>query len=213
MVRINLLPQKREQRRAAGEGNNNWMYVLLGVVLFQGLALVFVHSAKADELGRALRENQKIQSQIDDIKRQTAAHAEVRDQLKLLRDREEAIQKLQGARSGPTRTLFEVSRILTPGMGPTADRDMLEQLKRDNPGAAPNVNWDPHRLWLTDFVEENHTVKISGRARDGEDVSEFLRRLTLSEYFDGVALLPATKVRDKSGVEVVKWELSAKVKY
>jgi hypothetical protein len=57
-------------------------------------------------------------------------------------------------------------------------------------------------------------VKLSGFARDGEDVSEFLRRLTMSDYFYEVKLLPAGKVIDeKTHLEVVKFELSAKARY
>jgi hypothetical protein len=57
-------------------------------------------------------------------------------------------------------------------------------------------------------------VKIAGLARDGEDVSEFLRRLSLSDYFYDVRLLPASKGMDAATkLELVKFEMSAKVRY
>ena len=57
-------------------------------------------------------------------------------------------------------------------------------------------------------------MKLSGLARDGEDVSEFLRRLTLSDYFYDLRLLPASKERDgETHLELVRFELSAKVRY
>ncbi len=214
MVRINLLPQKREARRSSSEGSQTWLFAILGIVVLEIVILLFVHKAKEDELVKVLAKNDEITASITEIKRQTAAHTEVKAQLKLLRDREEAIAKLQSARTGPTGTLLELTRILTPGGGPTTDRDKLEQLKRDSPASAPNMNWDPRRLWLTSFVEANRTVKIQGLARDGEDVSEFLRRLTLSDYFADVTLLPASRTIDNvTKVELVKFELSAKVKY
>ena len=78
----------------------------------------------------------------------------------------------------------------------------------------PYVNWDPRRLWMTAYKEDNRVVKISGLARDGEDVSEFLRRLSLSDYFYEVKLLPAVKENDKdTKLELVKFEMSAKVRY
>ena len=70
--------------------------------------------------------------------------------------------------------------ILTSGRGPTTDSDKLEQLKRDNPTAVPNPNWDPRRLWLTKYTELDRSVKIEGLARDGEDIAEFMRRLAVS---------------------------------
>jgi type IV pilus assembly protein PilN len=143
-----------------------------------------------------------------------ANHADIKAQLKALRDREEAIAKLESARTGPTAVMLELSHVLTPGRGPTTDRDKMEQLKRDDPGAVPNANWDPRRLWLLTYSEVDRTVKLSGLARDGEDVSEFLRRLTLSDYFYELRLLPAAKTVDsETHLELVKFELSAKVRY
>ena len=103
---------------------------------------------------------------------------------------------------------------LTAGRGPTVERDKLEQLKRDNPSAVPNVNWDPRRLWMTSYKEDNRVVKLVGLARDGEDVSEFLRRLALSDYFYEVRLMPAKKEIDQvTKLELVRFEMSAKVRY
>lgn len=214
MIRINLLPQKRDAARRSSEGGQTWLLVVLGVLLLEAIVLIFVHKAKQDELKRVVQANQKIDAQINDIKRQISNHSEIKAQLKELRDREEAIKKLQAARTGPTETLLEVAKILTTGRGPTTDRDKLEQLKRDNPGAVPNFTWDSRRLWLQSYTENDRKVRIIGQARDAEDVSEFLRRLTLSDYFYEVRLLPASKSFDKDNrLELLKFELSAKVRY
>ena len=128
--------------------------------------------------------------------------------LALLRAREEAITKLQSARSGPTAILMELARILTPGRGPSVDPDRLAQLRRDNPLSVFNPNWDARRLWLTAYTEAQRKLKIDGKARDGEDVSELARRLNLSSYFYDVKLLPATREND-----FVKFSIEAKVRY
>lgn len=219
MIRINLLPQKRATRRkgeaAEGGGESQaWLAVVLGVVLLEVIVLLFVYKTQQDRLTQLQKKNQEIQANVDAIAREISNHADIKAQLKELRDREEAIQKLQSARTGPTATMLELSRIMTPGRGPTVERDKLEQLKRDNPSAVPNANWDPRRLWLTSFKEQDRQVKLIGNARDGEDVSEFLRRLSLSDYFYDVRLLPAKKESDTtSKIELVKFEMSAKVRY
>lgn len=224
MIRINLLPQKKQIRRGradagggADEGGGEsqvWLAFVLGAVLLEVIILLFVYKTKSDQLAQVQKHNTELTGNIDNIKREITKHAEIKTQLKELRDREEAIQKLQGARTGPTATMLELSRIMTPGRGPTVDRDKLEQMKRDNPSAVPNASWDPRRLWLTAYKESDRTVRLGGLARDGEDVSEFLRRLTLSDYFYEVRLLPASKQVDTvTKLELVKYEMSAKVRY
>lgn len=225
MIRINLLPQKKQVRRrggaqqgdaGAGDGGPSqaWFAVVLGVLLLEVIVLLFVYKGKQDDLKAVEKQNDELKASIESIQRDVADHARIKAALKELRDREEAIQKLQAARTGPTATMLELSRILTPGRGPTVDRDKLEQLKRDNPTAVPNANWDARRLWLATYNETDRQVRIAGVARDGEDVSEFLRRLSLSDYFHEVRLLPAAKGVDATTkLELVRFEMSAKVRY
>ena len=216
MVRVNLLPDKRQhgRRMVATEPTQLWLLGVIGAFVGTIIVCLFVQKLKQDQLRDILALNGRIQGQIDTIKKQTANHPEIKAKLKELRDREEAIQKLQAARTGPTSTLLELAHMLTPGRGPTTDRDRLEQLKRDNPAEVYNPNWDPRRLWLTSYLESQRIVKLGGLARDGEDVSELERRLKASDYFADVRLLPGTKVVDsQSHQELFRFELSAKVKY
>jgi type IV pilus assembly protein PilN len=217
MVRINLLPEKRQAARRASsssEASQVWLLGVLGATIVTIIVCLFIQKMKQDELAAIVSENGRTQGQIDSIKKTIANHSEIQARLKELRDREEAIQKLQAARTGPTSTLLELAHVLTPGRGPTTDRDKLEQLKRDNPAEVYNQNWDARRLWLTSYQESDRTVKLGGLARDGEDVSELERRLKLSDYFSDVKLLPGQKVVDgQSHQELFKFELSAKVKY
>ena len=219
MVRVNLLPDRKQTKVRGGgisssEPNQLWMLAVLGVVVLEIIVCIFIQKLKTDQLNAVVSENAKISGQIDSIKKQIANHSDIKAQLKALRDREEAISKLESARTGPTTVMLELSRILTMGKGPTTDRDKLEQLKRDNPTAVLNPNWDPKRVWLQSYQELERTVKLGGLARDSEDVAELQRRLLLSDYFYAVNLLPGSKVvDDKTKTEVVKFEMTAKVRY
>jgi type IV pilus assembly protein PilN len=216
MVRVNLLPDRKQasRRMTVAEPTQLWILVVLGVFAATVVVCLFVQKMKQDELRGVMAENQRTQGQIDAIKTQIANHAQIQARLKELRDREEAIQKLQAARTGPTSTLLELAHVLTPGRGPTTDRDKLEQMKRDNPAEVYNANWDPRRLWMTSYLESDRVVKMAGFARDGEDVSELERRLKLSDYFTEVKLLPGQKVVDnQTKQELFSWQLSAKVRY
>jgi type IV pilus assembly protein PilN len=218
MVRINLLPEKRGQagrRTATVEPGQAWLVVVLGAALATVVVCFFIQKMKESDLAAILADNAVTQGQIDAMSKQMADHPQITARLKELRDREEAIQKLQSARTGPTSALLELSQLLTVGgRGPSTNRDKIEQLKRDNPTEVYNVNWDPRRIWLTSYKEADRVVKMGGLARDGEDVSELERRLKLSDYFADVKLLPGSKVTDKdTHQELFQWELSAKVRY
>jgi type IV pilus assembly protein PilN len=173
-----------------------------------------LYGAKQEELQQELDKNKALEGQIAKVKDVSKNHDEVKKKLVSLREREEAISKLQSARTGPTAMLLEVARLLTPGRGPSVDPNQLAKIRRDNPTQDYNTNWDPRRLWLTRFVESERTVRLEGMARDGEDVSELARRMNLSSYFSNVQLLPARRETEKeSGLPMVAFKLEAKVKY
>jgi len=206
MIKINLLAQKKRAERS--DGSQVWLAVVMVIVLAEVAVLFLAHSFKAEELAQQQRKNAELTSQIEQAKKNVANHEQVKADLVTLRAREEAIQKLQSARSGPTAILMELARILTPGRGPSVDPDRLAQLRRDNPLSVFNPNWDSRRLWLTGYVEAQRKLKIDGKARDGEDVSELARRLNLSSYFYDVKLLPATRESD-----FVRFSIETKVRY
>ena len=206
MIKINLLAQKKRAERS--DGSQVWLAVVMVIVLAEVAMLFLYHSFKAEELTQQERKNAELTSQIEQAKKNVANHEQVKADLALLRAREEAIQKLQSARSGPTAILMELARILTPGRGPSVDPDRLAQLRRDNPLSVFNPNWDARRLWITGYVEAQRSLRIDGKARDGEDVSELARRLNLSSYFYDVKLLPATREND-----FVKFSIETKVRY
>jgi type IV pilus assembly protein PilN len=212
VIRINLMPQKRRVDRS--DGSQLWLAVVMVVMLAEVAALFVFHGFKNEELNDQRRKNAVLSQQIDQSKSAVANHQAVKAKLAQLRAREEAISKLQSARTGPTAILLELARLLTPGRGPSVDPDRLSQLRRDNPLAVFNPAWDARRLWLTTFKEEHRKLRLEGFAQDGEDVSELARRMNLSSYFADVQLLPANKVVDgTTKVEVVKFALEAKVKY
>lgn len=212
MIRINLMPQKRRAERT--EGSQLWLAVVMVVMLAEVAALFVFHGFKNEELKDQRRKNTELTAQIDQSKSTVKNHDDVKGKLEQLRAREEAIGKLQTARTGPTAILLELARLLTPGRGPSVDPDRLSQLRRDNPLAVFNPSWDSRRLWLVKFVENKRSLHLEGFAQDGEDVSELARRMNLSSYFADVRLLPASRQTDSTThLDVLSFALEAKVKY
>lgn len=214
MIRINLLPHRKRRLAEPTAGGELWVLGAMGLLLAEIVLLFVFHGFKEEELREQTQKNSQIQAQIDQSKKAVSNHDEVKKELERMRAREDAIAQLQSARTGPTAVLLELARILTPGRGPSVNPEKLAQLRRENPLAVYNPSWDARRLWITNFVESSRMVKLEGAARDAEDVSELARRLTLSDYFDAVRLLPARTAKDQaSGLEVVVFALEAQVKY
>jgi type IV pilus assembly protein PilN len=215
MIRINLLPQKgRRPGQVAAQGSQLWLVLIMAVVALEIVACFFIYSGKQEELARHKKKNTELQVQIDQAKNAVKDHDKIKAKLEQLRAREAAIAKLESARTGPTAMLLEVARILTSGRGPTVDADKLAQVRRENPLAVYNPNWDARRLWLRKFVEDQRTIVLEGQARDAEDVSEIARRMTLSSYFYDVKLQSGSKeVDSKSKLALLKFQLQAKVRY
>jgi type IV pilus assembly protein PilN len=217
VVRVNLLPDRKQATRrpgAGGEPSQVWLAGVFAALLASIVVCLFLQKMAEDELRDRMADNARVQGQIDTIKRQIANQPEIKAKLKDLRDREDAIQKLQAARTGPTATLLELARMLTQGHGPTTDHDKLEQLKLDNPAEVYSQSWDPRRLWLTSYEEVDRKLKLAGLARDGEDVSELERRMRLSDYFTDVKLGKGEKTLDqKTNQELFAFQFTAMVKY
>ena len=214
MIRVNLLPQKRGARGAAPQQSQRWLLVVAGVLVLEVIALFLFYQTKREELAEQKAKNARVQGQIADIDKLVSNHEEIKKSLVLLRAREDAIAKLQSARSGPTAVLLELAQLLTPGKGPTTDPDRLATLRRENPNLVYFPGWDSRRLWLTSYLESDRTVRVEGLARDGNDVAELAQRLKLSSYFYDVTLLPGKKEPEKNAkLEVVNFALQMKVRY
>jgi len=212
MIRINLLPQKRTSKR--GESSSQlWLVAILVIGLAEVAGCFVFHSFQEAKLTEQRKKNSQIKEQAAQVRRSVANHDEVKKALDQLRAKEEAIAKLQRARTGPTAVMLELSRVLSTGQGPSVSPERLAKIQKDNPLAAYDPSWDARRLWLTKLVEQQRKVRLEGLARDGEDVSELAQRLGLSSYFEEVKLLPAKKQKSDSGLELIKFELEAKVKY
>ncbi|HJK93790.1 MAG TPA: PilN domain-containing protein [Polyangiaceae bacterium LLY-WYZ-15_(1-7)] len=225
MIRINLLPEaKRQARVASGPsgGSQVWAGVYFFGVLVWGAILAVIYFSYDSELEEKRRANNALQTQIDQLRTKSARLEEVRAELEQSRALEEVVADLNKARTGPTRAIMELSRILSAcpagesceEVGPTIDPQALEELRRENPLAGYNRSWDVRRLWLLHFEEENRECRMRGRGRTNEDVAEFLRRLALSELFDQVTLQRTERVVDReSELELIGFELTCQVIY
>lgn len=217
MIRINLLPGARKaagRGASAGGGTQGWIigYVVAAIICV--VVLVFVYVGKSRELNEQLAQNRSLRTEIEDLEAQSANIDQVRADLEQSRTLETVVSDLQRARYGPTAALMELSHILSAGGGPTVDPQRLEEIRRQNPLAAYNTAWDPRRLWVTEFTEDDRDCTIRGIGKTNEDVAEFLRRLTLSDKFEHIELIKTEGVEEHdTHVAVIGFELTCRVIY
>lgn len=214
MIRINLLPAKRAVT-AQGASAKAWGYVYLAASLAWCIALAFVYFSLISDRDQALAQNVEIERQIAKVKEQSGNLEELQKQLDHSKQLESVVKGLKDARQGPARMLLELSAILSPGRGPTIDPAKLEDMRKSNPESGITPGWDTRRLWIHGFQENKRACRITGEARNNEDIAEFLRRLSLSSVFEDVVLVRTGQPRGAgaAGLSLVAFELTCKVRY
>lgn len=223
MIRVNLLPsdKKKRARRVAPTALPTgdlslatWGMVYGGAIALWLVVLGAMYFVQSSELETVVQENKTLEARRDELQGKTRGLADVEARLEKSRRLEKVVQELERARRGPTRAVMELSRVLSSPGGPTINSAELERMRQENPLAGFNESWDVRRLWITRFEEIDRECKIAGMGRSNEDVAEFLRRLTLSEIYDGVTLQRTRAASDPdTGLQMVGFDVTCKVKY
>ena len=223
MIRINLLPtdKKTRARRAAPSplptgdlSLRTWGIVYAAAIAAWLLVLGILYFAQSGEMETIAQENKTLEARRDELKSKTKGLADVEGRLEKSQRLEKVVQDLERARRGPTRAIMELSRVLSSPGGPTINPAELERMREENPLAGFNESWDVRRLWISRFEEVERDCKITGMGRSNEDVAEFLRRLTLSEIYEGVTLQRTRAASDSAtGLQMVGFDITCKVRY
>jgi type IV pilus assembly protein PilN len=211
MIKINLLPVKAAKRREQGQRQ-----LLIGVVVFSAtlVGLIVFHGTQVAHINEIREHNQQLSKDIAKLKAELGDYDVIKAQRDELIRQRDAIKRLQANRGGPTYMMRELSDILTPGKGPTFNKEQYEEAIKRNPNAGFNPNWDTRRAWLISYSENNHNVKIKGGAKSDEDVAEFLKRLKVSAFFSDVNWQQTKpEVDTKLNVSYVTFDVTCRVNY
>jgi type IV pilus assembly protein PilN len=223
MIRINLLPtdKKKRARRIAPSpmpggdlSLGTWGAIYAGAIAIWLVVLGILYFSQSGEMDVIAQENKTLEARRDELKSKTKGLSDVEGRLEKSRKLERVVQELERARRGPTRAIMELSKVLSSPGGPSINPAELERMRQENPLAGFNESWDVRRLWITRFEEIERECKIIGMGRSNEDVAEFLRRLTLSEIYEGVTLQRTHASNDTAtGLQMVGFDITCKVKY
>lgn len=223
MIRINLLPtdKKKRARRVAPSplpggdlSMGTWGILYAAAIAIWLVVLGALYFSQSGQMEEIAQENKTLEARRNELKAKTKGLADVEAQLEKSQRLEKVVQELERARRGPTRAVMELSRVLSSPGGPTINPAELERMRQENPLAGFNESWDVRRLWISRFEEIERDCKITGMGRSNEDVAEFLRRLTLSEIYEGVTLQRTRAANDSdTGLQMVGFDITCKVKY
>ncbi len=219
MIRINLLPVKKDRRREAARNQ-----VLLGVLILVAEVAGFAmwNMSLSAKVEGQRNENHTQSAAVEQLKKQVSDHDKILADIKEYEKRSEAIESLQSARSGPVFVMLELSRILSEGGRPHVDVEKYKEMVQLDPSAGYDESWDSRRVWLRSFDEDNREVKIDGVGLTHEDVAEFLRRIHLSEFFTEPRLVSTDLAKSSVKMEnvtlgdadpVVHFEIKGRVRY
>lgn len=205
MLRINLLPVREKRRRTAGQRHLFLIAVLLGI---ECLGFFYVYGEQEEDLSKRMAVNSEKQGRIDKLKKEIGDISELESKKAELEQQQQILDALEVGRQGPVRVLQDIWFMTTP------PPDRRTRLAIERRGGQPN--WDPKRLWLTSFIEEEREVTLLGEAKSNDDVAEFLTRLSSSNYFKNVQLL-WTKGREAeeqlNRVKYVQFNVRCRVSY
>lgn len=186
MIRINLLPIKQDRRREAGR---NQLLIGIAVLAVEGLILFLYNMGIEGDVELQSNKNSIVQADVQRIKKQIKDHDTILREIEEYEKRQRAIDALHDARTGPVYVMLELSNLLSQGGRPRVNNEKYQQMLRVDPSAGYDENWDYRRLWLSSFEEKERKITIRGQALTHEDVAEFLRRVTLSEFFSKMELV------------------------
>lgn len=203
MIRINLLPVKAKRQSQRGK---QLLALFLALLVVEAGVLFYMTSEKADALQRIEAANKKLKGEVEKLEKRVKNVKDFEEKKKELEGQRDALNRLMEGQTGPVKVLDALSLLLTPVDDPV---HKLEIKKR-----GWNPDWDPKRLFLDSFIEQDRSLKIVGYAETNDDLAEFLQRLESSPYFHNVnlnvsVLVSAPQVDQK----VVQFDVDAVVAY
>lgn len=201
MIRINLLPVREARRRESGK-QQLLLFAILIVAEIGGF--FYWSSIKEEQLSRIRTQNQGLQAKVRELQNQTKAVAKIKAEKAELEKQKAVLDSLVEGQTGPVKMLDELSLMLTAVEDPALK---LAQKKR-----GWNPDWDPRRLWIDTFVENNRGVRLTGHARSNDDLAEFLHRLNTAKHFTNVRL-NFSEAAEHDGIKGVRFDIDMLVLY
>jgi len=214
MIKINLLPQRKQKRPA--EPGRAELGIGVGVLLAAaGFVFFAVHRPAAADRDDLQRQVQDLQDANNRARNATKEMPAVKSAVEAEEKRAAAIDQLLGTVIVPDNLLHELGELLTPGHMPTMSREMETRIS-EGPQGDPNrrfaLDWDPKHVWISSFSTKGDDFVLEGGAQSEADVPQLAKRMQASVYFDQVTSPTSVRVDDRqTSVSYYKFTITGKV--
>ncbi|MCL2325580.1 MAG: PilN domain-containing protein [Proteobacteria bacterium] len=179
IVRINLHPDRKPKVKPSPYQG---IIGVAGVFLVIELIVCFVlFSSITEQAEKATQQERQLRSEVSQLESRLTEVPKIQTQIQELRTRELTLARLAAFRTGPQYILNELARIMSN------PRDVVA--RKAAADAEWALTWDPDNVMIHSFKDiGNGQIKIDGRARSMDDISEFWKRLKTSPMLRNVRL-------------------------
>jgi Tfp pilus assembly protein PilN len=219
MIKINLLPARRQKSRATApdESARPLVIGIVSLVAVGAAVALLVDRPKRAKLAELNAANAQLQNDINAKNRQLAGYPELKKAAEEADERYKSIQRLIGAKVVPAHVLHELGEVLSSNKYPTMTEEMAKRTG-NGPDSDPNrrfqPDWDPSHVWLSGFSDTAGQFKIEGGAQSESDITQLAKRLSASVYFADVNPAGAERVADQaSGASYYRFTITGRVVY
>lgn len=160
------------------------------------MELIALTTAVALALLGAIGTNMYYEQQIE---RQEKKMAEAKEEIKRLKKIIGEVNELDKQKQRLIAQLRVIDKLEKGKRGPVRVLDDLSS----------NI---PKRVWITNFVERGGSLTLTGLGLENADISEFMRALQKSKYFNDVQL-KFTQAQAEGGINIYAFQLVARVDY
>ncbi|HPH65050.1 MAG TPA: PilN domain-containing protein [Kofleriaceae bacterium] len=216
MIKVNLLPQ-RKPKRVTPPGEKHIAIGMGALALAAGGVYMAVHRPKASQYNDVMAANELLQEEIAGKQNKLKGYEELKTVVEAAQKRSDAITLLNKAQIVPAHVLHELGEILTPNRTPTMSEEMSKRVG-SGPQSDPNrrfqTDWDPHHIWINEFVEKGGEFTLQGGAQSDGDITQLSKRLQASVYFQNVTPSGAERITEaNSTVTYYKFSITGKLVY
>lgn len=155
MIRINLLPVRAAQKK---EKLISQIVILVFAIVVVGLGCFGMQRLLSSKIENVKREIASTQNEIATLNKKIGEVNKIKKLTEELDSKKKVLESLEAARSGPVRTLDELSNVI------------------------------PDSVWIDSFQLASGVITLRGKGTTEEVVAVFLRDLEASPYFQGVEL-------------------------